>query len=107
MIEKHALIAIAVMTLVTVFLRFAPFLFLAGKEELPYLKYLGKMLPSAIMGMLVVYCFKDTDITVTAEIIPALLASLVIVLIHALKKNTLLSILSGSLVYILLVNYFF
>ena len=57
---NHAVLVIAVTALVTMFLRFVPFLLFGGKRETPpYISYLGRLLPYAVMAMLVVYCLRN------------------------------------------------
>lgn len=103
--KTHAVMIIAVAALVTVGLRVLPFLIFSGKRKTPQvISYLGKVLPYAVMGMLVVYCLKD----MTAPFgIPELLGCAVVVLLHVWKRSTLLSICGGTVVYMLLVNFVF
>ena len=72
-----------------------------------YITYLGKMLPYAIMGMLVIYCLRSVSFGSTAGWLPALLSCLVVTLVHLAKRSTLLSILSGTVCYMLLVQLVF
>ncbi|MCI7742711.1 MAG: AzlD domain-containing protein [Clostridiales bacterium] len=89
-------------------LRFLPFLVFSGKRETPpYIVYLGKVLPYAIMGMLVIYCLRGISFTATANYLPELIACAVVVLAHVWKRNTLLSIISGTVCYMLLVQFVF
>lgn len=101
-------VGIAVIALVTALLRFLPFLLFRGSRQTPkILLYLGKVLPFAIMGMLVVFCFKNVSVLQAPHGIPELLAGAVVVLLHLWKKNTLLSIAVGTGVYMLLVQFVF
>ena len=96
------------MAIVTMLLRFLPFLiFRAGKPIPPYVAYLGEVLPAAIIGMLVVYCLKDTAVAAAPHGAPEALAALCVVGLQAWKRNSLLSILSGTVVYMLLVQVVF
>ena len=104
--NTHAALLVAVMALVTVLLRFLPFL-LFRKQTPPYVAYLGEVLPPALIGMLVVYCLKDTVFTRAPFGLPEILASLAVVLLHAWKRNMLLSILSGTILYMLLIQLVF
>ena len=97
---------IAVMSVVTVLLRFLPFL-IFQKEPPKYITYLGKVLPSAIIGMLVIYCFKDVAPAAYPFGIPELLAAACVVGMQIWKRNSLLSILSGTVVYMLLIQLIF
>ena len=104
----HSAALVATMAVVTILLRFLPFLiFRAGKPIPPYVAYLGDVLPQAIIGMLVVYCLKDTAVTAAPYGAPELLAALSVVGLQAWKRNSLLSILSGTAVYMLLVQLVF
>ena len=96
---------IAVMSLVTILLRALPFWIFRKDQQLPEaLLYLGRVLPSAALGMLVVYCLKDLNFSSPAHGIYELLAGFSVVLTQILKKNTILSILVGTLFYMLLIR---
>lgn len=104
----HAALIIAVAGTVTLMLRFLPFLVFGGKRETPpYIVYLGNVLPYAIMGMLVIYCLRGISFTAAANFLPELIACAVVVLAHVWKRNTLLSIISGTVCYMLLVQFVF
>ena len=105
---SHAALIIAVAGAVTLLIRFLPFLIFNGKRETPpYIIYLGKVLPYAIMGMLVIYCLRGISFTAAANFLPELIACAVVVLAHVWKRNTLLSIISGTVCYMLLVQFVF
>ena len=105
---SHAALIIVVAGAVTLLIRFLPFLIFNGKRETPpYIIYLGKVLPYAIMGMLVIYCLRGISFTAAANFLPELIACAVVVLAHVWKRNTLLSIISGTLCYMLLVQVVF
>lgn len=100
--------AILVIALVTAALRFAPFLvFGRGKSTPRLLVYLGEVSPYAIMGMLVVYCLKDISFSQAGLYLPQLISAAVVVLVHCLKRNSMLSIISGTVCYMLLVQTLF
>ena len=104
----HRVILVAIMALVTILLRFLPFWIFGGKKETPRLiTYLGKVLPYAIMGMLVVYCLKNVNFFAGTHGIPEILASAVVVGLHVWKRNTLLSIAVGTVFYMVLVQCVF
>ena len=106
--NTHAILLIAVTAAVTVALRFLPFLiFREGKKAPEILTYLGKVLPFAIMGMLVVYCLKGIRLTEAPYGIPELLGCAIVAGLHIWKRNTLLSIGLGTLAYMLLVQFVF
>ena len=107
MINSYVLGAILIMSLVTMATRFAPFLIFSGKETPHAITYLGKVLPYAIMGMLVVFCFKNIGFAQVANWLPELIAGFVTVACHVYKRNTLLSIIVGTVCYMLLVQFVF
>lgn len=99
-------VLVAVMAGVTVLLRALPFI--VFKKDVPdYLVYLGKVLPAAIVGMLVIYCLKDVNITAAPHGIPELIAALTLIVLQAWRRNSLLSILAGTIVYMILIQIVF
>lgn len=102
----RSFLLIAIMAIVTILLRFLPFL-VFRRQVPPYITYLGKVLPAAIIGMLVIYCFKDTALTAHPFGIPELLAAACVVGLQVWKRNSLISILTGTVVYMLLVQLVF
>ena len=108
MLKLHAAAMIAVIALVTAALRFLPFLiFGESRKTPPLITYLGQVLPYAIMGMLVVYCLKDVDLTQSPFGIPEAIGCTVVAGLHIWKRNTLLSIGAGTVCYMLLVQLVF
>ena len=103
----HAIVLIAVMAVVTFALRALPFLVFGKKETPKFIVYLGKVLPYAMMGMLVVFCFKNVKVTQFPHGLPELIAGTITVLFHVWKRNTLISILFGTVSYMLLVQLVF
>lgn len=104
---QYALMVL-VMAAVTAAIRFLPFLVFNGKRETPaFITYLGRVLPYAVMGMLVVFCFKSVSFLKAPFGVPELIAGAVVVGLHAWRRNTLLSILSGTAVYMLLIQLVF
>ncbi len=107
MTTTQSILTIAAVVLGTMVTRFLPFLiFPEGKNPPEFIKYLGTVLPYAVIGLLVVYCLKDVPGSGTYGI-PELLAIAFIVLLHKWKKNTLLSIGVGTVFYMLLVQFIF
>ena len=103
---SHSAVLIAVMSAVTVLLRALPFL--VFRKKVPaYVTYLGRVLPPAIIGMLVIYCLKDTTVTAAPFGAPELIAGALVVILQAWKRNALLRILSGTAVYMLLIQLVF
>ena len=96
-------ILILAMALTTCAIRFLPFLVFSKKTP-KYIKYLGKVLPSAMIGLLVVYCLKDVDISSGSHGIPELIAGILVVALQAIKRNAVLSILFGTAAYMLLIR---
>lgn len=104
----YDILMLAVLVLVTMTTRFLPFLIFGEKRKTPDLVlYLGKVLPFAIMGMLVVYSLKDTAILSPPYGIPELIGCGIVALLHIWKRNSLLSIGVGTVVYMLLVQLVF
>lgn len=104
----YSVAVIAVIAIVTAFLRFLPFLIFGGKRETPkIIVYLGKVLPFAIIGMLVVFCFKGVSISEFPHGIPELIAGVAVVLLHLWKRNTLLSVGAGTVIYMVLIQFVF
>ena len=102
----HSALLVAVMSAFTILLRFLPFL-VFRKRVPPYIAYLGKVLPSAIIGMLVVYCLRNTTVLTFPFGLPELIAALVVILLQIRMRRSLLSILAGTAVYMLLVQAVF
>ena len=104
----HDILLIAVAVLVTMATRFLPFLIFGEKRKTPpIIEYLGKVLPCAIMGMLVVYCLKDVSFLSAPFGLPELTACVVVAALHVWKRNSLLSIGGGTVCYMLLVQLVF
>lgn len=107
MTDAFILYAIIIMAVVTAGLRFLPFLVFSGKTTPKFIDYLGRVLPYAIMGMLVVYCLKGVTFSSASGFLPELIAGALVVLSYVWKKNTLLSIVSGTVLYMILVQFVF
>jgi branched-subunit amino acid transport protein AzlD len=96
-----------IVVLGTVITRALPFLLFPEKKEIPkYVNYLADILPYTIIGMLVIYCLKDVSILKAPYGLPEAISIVAIIILHIWKKNTLLSIGGGALLYMLLVQYF-
>lgn len=108
MTDKQLWISILVMAFVTAAIRFLPFLLFNEKRKTPkIIEKLGRLLPYAIMGMLVVYCLKDIQLVFVSSWLPAVLACFVVGILYIWKRNTLLSILLGTAAYMFLVQIVF
>ena len=99
----HSGLIIAVSAVITALLRGLPFVIFSKKTP-KFITFLGKFLPYAVIGMLVVYCLKDTSFTSLGGFLPALISCLVVGGLHVWKRNTLLSILAGTVCYMVLVQ---
>lgn len=100
------LVTIGMVILGTVLTRFLPFLlFPAGKPTPKYIQYLGKVLPPAVFGLLVVYCLKNVNIFTGSHGIPEFLSIGVVIALHIWKRQMLLSIAGGTLCYMWLVQF--
>ncbi len=85
-----------------------PFLLFSGRRPTPkYIQYLGKALPSAVFGLLVVYCLKNVDVLAGSHGLPELIAVSVTAALHLWKRQMLLSIAGGTVCYMLLVQLVF
>ena len=101
-----AAILIIVMALVTALTRFLPFLVFRKKTP-PSIAYLGSVLPSAIICMLVIYCLKDVSVTTWPFGLTELIASACVVILQIWRRNSLVSILTGTFVYMALTQLVF
>ena len=96
---------IAIVALVTIALRFLPFVIFSGKRQTPaYISYLGKVLPFSIMGMLVIYCLRNISFATPAGWIPAAVSTAVPILLYLWKKNMVLPMAGGTICCILLMH---
>ena len=103
-----SLMIIAVVSVVTFSTRVIPFLlFPKGKEIPPLVKYLGAVLPPAVIGMLVIFCLKSVNLFVWPHAAPELIAGLSVVALHIWKRNNLLSIGVGTVLYMFLIQQVF
>jgi len=108
MTDLHTWLTIATISLVTMALRFLPFLIFNGKRKTPrIIEKLSRILPCAVMGMLVVYCLKDMSFANTEGYLPALIAGLLVGVLYVWKRNTLFSIICGTVSYMMLVQLVF
>ncbi len=105
-ITQQVIIILAVVA-GTMLTRFLPFLiFPEGRTPPKYITYLGTVLPYAVIGLLVVYCLKDAVFSAFHGL-PELIAIVFIWVLHKWKKNTLLSIAGGTVLYMVLIQKFF
>ena len=108
MTDLHTWLLIAVIALVTASIRFLPFVVWSGNKKTPKLiEKLGKSLPYAIMGVLVVYCLKNVSFSESSGFLPEVIACLVVGASYVWKRNTLISIICGTVCYMILVQMAF
>lgn len=104
----HTWLLIAVMSMVTILIRFLPFIIFSGGRQTPqYIMWMGRVLPYAIMGMLVVFCLKNVSVTNAPHGIPEFAACIITAALHVWKRNSLISIGGGTVFYMLLVQLVF
>lgn len=106
LIEK--IITIAMVVLGTMITRFLPFIaFPDGRETPKYITYLGKVLPMAVFGLLVVYCLRHVDVLGGYHGIAELISIVIVIALHLWKRHMLLSIAGGTFCYMMLVQLVF
>ena len=101
---SERIITILIAGVATLMTRFLPFVIFKGKKIPPFLDFLGYALPAAVFGMLLVYALKDTVVLSYPFAIPEVLGLLVTTVVYLWKNNTLLSIASGTLFYMFLIQ---
>ena len=104
MADTYAIQAVLVSAGVILLTRFLPFLILNGKQTPERITWLGKVLPYAIMGMLVGYCLRGVSFESPGTFLPEGIAVLTVILVHIRKRNSLLSITAGTAVYMLMIH---
>lgn len=108
MSNTQLILMIAVAGACTFATRLFPFALFGGKKEVPkFIKYLGNVLPVAILGILIVYCLRDFEKGSINYILPQIIAVALTAGIHLWKKSTLLSIAVGTIGYMLLIHFVF
>lgn len=102
------LIIICMVILGTMITRFLPFfIFKSDKPTPKYVQYLGKMLPCAALGMLVIYCLKNVSLFSGNHGIPELLSIIAVISLHLWKRQMLISIAGGTIIHMLLIQFVF
>lgn len=108
MTQNQMILTILMIVLGTMATRFLPFLlFPAGRKTPPYVQFLGRVLPPAVFGLLVVYCFKGVTLFSGSHGLPELIATGLVIGLHLYKRNMLLSIAAGTVCYMILVQRVF
>ena len=104
MSTTQQIITIGICATATILTRFLPFIIFKDGKTPKYIQYLGKALPGAIFAMLVVYCLKDVNVIKGNHGIPEFVALITTAGLHLIKRNLFVSIIGGTLLYILIVN---
>ncbi len=104
----QSLMIIIVIAVVTLFTRAIPFLIFSGQGETPkYVVYIGKVLPAAVIGMLIIYCVKNVSVLKLPYGIPEVVSIITVASLHIWKRNNLISILGGTVTYMFLIQFVF
>lgn len=102
------IITVSMVVLGTALTRFLPFLIFPARKPTPkYIQYLGTVLPSAVFGLLIIYCLKNVSILSGTHGIPEFIAIFVVIVLHLWKRQMLISIAGGTICYMLLVQMVF
>ncbi len=102
------IITVSMVVLGTLITRFLPFIvFPAGKPTPKYIQFLGKFLPAAVFGLLVIYCLRNVSLVSGSHGIPELISIAVVIGLHLWKRQMLISIAGGTICYMLLVQLVF
>lgn len=102
------ILTIAIAVLAVQITRWLPFWIFPANRPIPeYIRYLGRVLPAAMFGMLVVYCYKNIDVLSGFHGFPEFIAGAVVLALHFWKRNMFLSIAAGTLLYMYLVQQVF
>lgn len=105
---REQLITVAVIILATLIMRFLPFVIFPDNKPTPkFIQYLGKVLPGAVFGLLIIYCLKNVSVFSGSHGIPELIAIVITGALQLWKKQMLLSISVGTISYMLLVQFVF
>lgn len=108
MTVTEQMMTIGIVVLGTMMTRFIPFiLFPPGRSTPKYIQYLGKVLPPATIGLLVIYSLKNINLLAGNHGLPELMSVAIVVLLHLWRKNALLSIAAGTIVYMVLIQLVF
>lgn len=99
------IITIAMIVLGTMITRFLPFLIFSSEKPTPqYIQYLGKYLPSAVFGLLIIYCLKNVSPFTGSHGLPEAISILFVAALHLWKRQMLISIAGGTICYMVLVQ---
>ncbi len=105
---SQQIITIAMCILGTMLTRFLPFIIFREDTKTPaFIEYLGKFLPSAVFGMLIIYCLRNVSIFHGSHGIPEFISIVITILFHLWKRQMLISIAAGTICYMLLIHFVF
>lgn len=100
------IITIGLCILGTMTTRFLPFIIFSENRKTPeFIQYIGKYLPSAVFGMLIIYCLRNVDVLHGMHGLPEAVSILITTLLHIWKRNMFLSIAAGTICYMLLLHF--
>ena len=106
--NTYSIILVIVVSAITYLIRSLPFLLFGGKRPVPkIITYLSEVLHPAIIGMLIIYCLRNVNIIASPHALPEIIAIAVVVALHLWKKNTILSLFVGTVLYMVLVQTVF
>lgn len=106
--NSYAIMCIITVAICTLLTRAFPFILFGGKRKVPgYILYLGKILPPAVMCILVIYCLRDIDFQTVQGFLPQIISVVLVAALHVWKRNNLLSIGAGTAIYMLLIQFVF
>ena len=106
--DHYALLCVVTVSIITFLTRAFPFILFGGKRDVPKsVLYLGKILPPAVMAILVIYCLKAVNFHSLNHFVPQFLCVIIVAILHIWKRNNLLSIVSGTIIYMLLIQFVF
>ena len=108
MTEKELLMTALIIAVATLIIRFLPFIIIRNSiAERRYIKFLGDMMPYSMIALLVIYCLKDVNLIKYPYGIPELISIAIIIVLHIFKRNVLISIGAGTIIYMFLVQAIF
>jgi len=106
--NKYALIAILVIAIVTFAIRVAPFILFGKDKATPkYIVYIGNYLPPAVMSMLIIYCLRNVNVSQFPFGLPEVIGIITVATLHIWKRNNLISIIGGTAIYMMSVQFIF
>lgn len=106
--NSYTLIAILVIGIVTFAIRIAPFILFGKDKATPkYIEYIGKYLPPAVIAMLIIYCLRNVNISTFPFGIPEAIGVVTVAILHIWKRNNLISIIGGTAIYMIAIQFIF